>query len=121
MLTLAYNRPINTEYYLQQFITDNAPILALNAIAASHGDITYAQLKTLFNDQLALWWDLPPHDNIQPADQYEACYWSLMQTLNNIDDYQLLGDLFIKHKVKSLSYYLLNSGPCPSLTSVNRP
>ena len=124
MLTLAYNRPTipeqQQEQYLQQFVVDNAPILALNAIAASHGDITYLQLQNLFNHQLAQWWALP-HDNPQPANQYEVSYWSLVETLNGISDYQLKGNNFIQHKVAALSCYLLNIGPCPTLAPVNRP
>lgn len=122
MLTLAYNRPEipEQERCLQQFVVDNAPVLALNAIAASHGDISYIQLKNLFNHQLAQWWMLP-HDNPQPASQYEASYWSLIQTLNGISDYQLMGDSFIQHKVATLSCYLLNIGPYPKVAAINRP
>ncbi|PSV20164.1 hypothetical protein [Photobacterium kishitanii] len=122
MLTLAYNRPEmpEQERCLQQFVVDNAPVLALNAIAASHGDISYIQLQNLFNHQLAQWWTLP-HDNPQPANQYEASYWSLVQTLNGISDYQLIGDCFIQHKVATLSCYLLNIGPSPEVTAINRP
>ena len=122
MLTLAYNRTAipTQERYLQQFVVDNAPILALNAIAASHGQIAYIQLQNLFNHQLAQWWTLP-YDNPQPANQYEAGYWSLIQTLSGISDYQLMGDRFIQHKVATLSCYLLNIGPCPKITLINRP
>ncbi|OBU31611.1 hypothetical protein [Photobacterium kishitanii] len=122
MLTLAYNRPEmpEQERCLQQFVVDNAPVLALNAIAASHGDISYIQLQNLFNHQLAQWWTLP-HDNPQPANQYEASYWSLVQTLTGISDYQLIGDRFIQHKVATLSCYLLNIGPSPEVTAINRP
>ncbi len=122
MLTLAYNRPEmpEQERCLQQFVVDNAPVLALNAIAASHGDISYIQLQNLFNHQLAQWWTLP-HDNPQPANQYEASYWSLVQTLTGISDYQLIGDRFIQHKVATLSCYLLNIDPSPEVTAINRP
>ncbi|KAE8176611.1 hypothetical protein [Photobacterium carnosum] len=122
MLTLAYNHPAipAQERRLQQFIVDNAPILAFNAIATSHGDITYIQLQNVFNHQLAQWWILP-HDNPQPANQYEASYWTLIQTLNDISDYQLMGDSFIQHKVVTLSCYLLNIGPCPQIATINRP
>ncbi|MEC6813862.1 hypothetical protein [Photobacterium toruni] len=122
MLTLAYNRPAipAQEQSLQQFIADNAPVLAFNAIAASHGNITYVQLQNLFNHQLAQWWVLP-HDNPQSANQYEASYWALIQTLNGISDYQLMGDSFIQHKVATLSCYLLNIGPCPQIAMTNRP
>lgn len=122
MLTLAYNRPAvsEQEQYLQQFVVDNAPILALKAIAASHGDITYVQLQNLVNHQLAQWW-LLPHDNLLPANHYEACYWSLVQTVSAISDYQLLGDRFIRHKVATLSCYLLNIGPSPNVAAVSRP
>ncbi|MCD9523630.1 hypothetical protein [Photobacterium carnosum] len=122
MLTLAYNHPAipAQERRLQQFIVDNAPILAFNAIATSYGDITYIQLQNVFNHQLAQWWILP-HDNPQPANQYEASYWTLIQTLNGISDYQLMGDSFIQHKVVTLSCYLLNIGPCPQIATINRP
>ncbi|MCD9556291.1 hypothetical protein GRJ22_07535 [Photobacterium carnosum] len=122
MLTLAYNHPAipAQERRLQQFIVDNAPIIAFNAIATSHGDITYIQLQNVFNHQLAQWWILP-HDNPQPANQYEASYWTLIQTLNGISDYQLMGDSFIQHKVVTLSCYLLNIGPCPQIATINRP
>ena len=122
MLTLAYNHPAipAQERRLQQFIVDNAPILAFNAIATSHGDITYIQLQNVFNHQLAQWWILP-HDNPQPANQYEASYWTLIQTLNGISDYQLMGDSFIQHKVVTLSCYLLNIGPCPQIATINHP
>lgn len=122
MLTLAYNRPAiaEQEQYLQQFVVDNAPVLALNAIAAGHGNITYIQLQNLFNHQLAQWWTLP-HDNLQPANKYEASYWSLVQTLNGIDDYQLIGNRFIQHKIATLACYLLNIGPCPNIAVINRP
>ncbi len=122
MLTLAYNRPeiAEQERWLQQFVSDNAPVLALNAIAASHGGITYIQLQNLFNRQLAQWWTLP-HEILQPANKYEASYWSLVQILNGIDDYQLMGNSFIQHKVATLSCYLLNIGPCPKITTINRP
>ncbi|MCD9493562.1 hypothetical protein [Photobacterium carnosum] len=122
MLTLTYNHPAipAQERRLQQFIVDNAPILAFNAIATSYGDITYIQLQNVFNHQLAQWWILP-HDNPQPANQYEASYWTLIQTLNGISDYQLMGDSFIQHKVVTLSCYLLNIGPCPQIATINRP
>lgn len=122
MLTLAYNHPAipAQERRLQQFIVDNAPIIAFNAIATSHGDITYIQLQNVFNHQLAQWWILP-HDNPQPANQYEASYWTLIQTLNGISDYQLMGDSFIQHKVVTLSCYLLNICPCPQIATINRP
>ena len=122
MLTLAYNHPAipAQERRLQQCIVDNAPIIAFNAIATSHGDITYIQLQNVFNHQLAQWWILP-HDNPQPANQYEASYWTLIQTLNGISDYQLMGDSFIQHKVVTLSCYLLNIGPCPQIATINRP
>ncbi|WP_297480704.1 hypothetical protein [uncultured Photobacterium sp.] len=122
MLTLAYNRAAipAQEHYLQQFIIDNAPVLALNAIAASHGQITYIQLQNLFNRQLAQWWTLP-YDNPQSANQYEASYWSLIQTLSGISDYQLMGDRFIQHKIAILSCYLLNIGSSPKITLINRP
>ncbi|MEC6796036.1 MULTISPECIES: hypothetical protein [Photobacterium] len=122
MLTLAYNRASipTQEQHLQQFVVDNAPILALNAIAASHGQITYIQLQNLFNHQLAQWWMLP-YDNPQPANQYEASYWLLIETLSGINDYQLMGNRFIQHKVATLSCYLLNIGPCPKITQINRP
>ncbi|EAS63913.1 hypothetical protein L4D04_08240 [Photobacterium angustum] len=105
---------------IQQFIFDQAPSFAVSTIATIEGDVPFYHLKNDAHECLAQWWDMNIADK-DPIDDYEAAFWLLLQYVVQLEDYQLLGNIYIQQKITNHAYYLLNLAPCPELTQIQRP
>ena len=120
MLTLISSQPDVPPEVVSQYIADYAPALALSALGAMSGDVSYTSLQHTCTEHLHEWWKLSVAAGT-PNGKYESVYWYLLQLLETLEDYQLLGNSFVQFKVTSCAQFLLGVGPAPEKMQGIRP
>ncbi|OAN13882.1 hypothetical protein A3K86_12685 [Photobacterium jeanii] len=123
MLTLISNNSLSPQAITQTVhahVEEFAPILALATLNTLHGETCFSSLEKTCTEHLHEWWGLAiPAD--QPDNQYEATYWYLLHLLEAIEEHQLLGNMFVQHKVTLCANFLLGIGPAPDNVQGTRP
>lgn len=120
MLTLISSQPDVPSDIISQYVADHAPALALSALGTISGNVSCTSLKHTCTEHLHEWWKLSVAAGT-PNDKYESVYWYLLQLLEALEDYQLLGNSFIQFKVTSSAQFLLGIGPVPEKMQGIRP
>ena len=123
MLTLISDNSLSHNAITQAVhahVEEFAPILALSTLNTIHGRTCFTSLEAICTEHLHEWWGLAITTG-QPDDHYESTYWYLLHLLEAVEEHQLLGNMFVQHKVVNCANYLLGLGPAPENIHGTRP